>query len=69
MDLPLERIRSDSEYVIYCKSEGLISGHATAPDALKSFAAYLRNKIRDKGESGWTEPVIYKREIDGWILF
>jgi hypothetical protein len=45
-DLPLGQIKSKARFVLFCKEEGLLSGHAQPSEALHSLSAYLQESTK-----------------------
>ena len=62
----LNRIPSQSAFVVFSESAGVISEHETEGDTIKSFAEYLKKKKTNRKE---IEPTILKRESDGWYVY
>ena len=60
--LPLSEISSKSDYVVYSRRDGVVSGHRTATEAIKAFTTLASRNLE-------TDAAIYKRERDGWELF
>ena len=61
--LPLARIESQSRFVIYSPSVGVISEHERTSDAGVAFYEYAAKEL--KGQI-CAPPGIYKRTTNGW---
>ena len=62
--IALNRIASQSTFVVFSESAGVISEHETEGDTTKSFAEYLKRK-----KTNPKEITILKRESDGWYVY
>jgi hypothetical protein len=61
MRLPLSKIDSTARYAVYCKPEGLVSGHDQAREALRAMAAHVN--VNPCSICG-----IYARTAESWVL-
>jgi hypothetical protein len=62
--LPLTRIKSESRFVIYSPSAGLISEHDRASDAAVAFYKFAAKELKGNIIA---LPGIFKRTSAGWV--
>jgi hypothetical protein len=60
--LPLNKVETDADFILFSESEGLISEHCTQGEARQAFF-----KEADRHRLGDLLPRIYRREEPGWV--